>query len=190
MPKPDPNQLLSQVEGRKLPPVDHWNPPLSGDMDMRISRDGVWYHEGRAIQRDSLVRLFSTILRRDNDGEYYLLTPVEKWRIQVDDAPFLAVLMEVQGRGEEQILIFQTNVGDRVVAGAEHAIEVEYDKPDDEPAPYIHIRGRLRALISRSVFWELAELAVEKTINGQSCYGVYSQGLFFVLGPAEESGDL
>jgi hypothetical protein len=188
MTKPDPNALVSQLEGKKLPPVEHWNPPLSGAMDMRIARDGTWYHEGSPIRRDSLVRLFSTILRRDQDGHYYLLTPVEKWRIQVEGAPFLAVLLDVAGRGENQLLTFQTNVGDRVCAGAEHVIEVEYNQPDGEPSPYLHVRGRLRALIARAVFLELAELAVAgvNENNGEPCYGVWSQGVFFPLGPVEE----
>jgi hypothetical protein len=187
MAKPDPTQLASQIEGKKLPPVEQWNPPLSGDMDMRIARDGTWYHEGSPIQRDSLVRLFSTILRRDDDEHYYLLTPVEKWRIQVEDAPFLAVLLDVSGSAAEQILSFRTNVGDQVEAGPGHAIDVEYLTADGEPSPYLHVRGRLRALIARSVFLELAELAVEgiDENTGAPCYGVWSHGMFFVLGPVQ-----
>ncbi|MCP5423654.1 MAG: DUF1285 domain-containing protein [Gammaproteobacteria bacterium] len=178
--------LAAQVEGKKLPPVDRWNPPLSGDMDMRIARDGAWYHEGTAIERIQLARLFSTILRRDEDDCYYLVTPVEKWRIQVDDAPFVAVLLDVAGQGEGQCLCFTSNLGDRVEAGPEHPIEVEYKNADGTPAPYVHIRGRLRALISRSVFLELADLGEERGIDGERVYGVWSQGRFFALGTLEE----
>jgi hypothetical protein len=133
------------------------------------------------------MRLFSTILRRDEDDHYYLLTPVEKWRIQVEDAPFLAVLLAASGSAEEQILNFQTNVGDQVEAGPDHAIDVEYRTADGEPSPYLHVRGRLRSLIARSVFLELAELAVEgiDENTGAPCYGVWSRGMFFALGPVE-----
>lgn len=186
MRKPDPMTLAAQVEGKKLPPVDQWNPPLSGDMDMRIARDGTWFHEGTAIERIQLARMFSTILRRDEDDCYYLVTPVEKWRITVDDAPFVAVLLETTGQGEQQNLCFTTNLGDRVDAGAEHPIVVEYTAADGTPAPYVHIRGRLRALIARSVFLELAELGEERDIDGEKVYGVWSQGQFFALGKLEE----
>ena len=153
-------------------------------MDLRIARDGTWYHEGRPIRRESLVRLFSTILRRDDDGAYYLLTPVEKWRIRVDDAPFVAVLLAVAGQGESrnQTLRLTTNVGDTVDAGPDHPIEVEYDAPDGEPSPYVHVRGRLRALIARSVFLELAELGEERVVAGERILGVWSRGSFFSLG--------
>jgi hypothetical protein len=186
---PDPEALAAQIGNRKLPPVDRWNPPLSGDMDLRITRDGIWHHEGRPILRESLVRLFSTILRRDEDGDYYLLTPVEKWRIRVDDAPFLAVLLAVDGQGEAraQSLRFTTNVGDTVVAGPDHPIEVEYDAPDAEPSPYVHVRGRLRALISRSVFLELAALGEEHEADGKRILGVWSQGTLFSLGKLDET---
>jgi len=182
MRKPDPTELAAQFQGKKLPPVEKWNPTLSGDMDMRIARDGVWYHEGTAIERIQLARLFSTILRRDEDGEYYLVTPVEKWRIQVDDAPFLAVLLAVAGQGHDQELRFTTNLGDTVTAGPDHPIQVEYRCPDGEPSPYLLVRGRLRALISRSVFVELAELGEGREVEGETVYGVWSQGEFFPLG--------
>jgi hypothetical protein len=180
---PDPAALAARLPSKRpLPPVERWNPPLSGDIDLRIARDGTWYHEGIAFQREALVRLFASILRRDQDGCYYLVTPVEKWRIQVDDAPFIAVRLDAAGLGSDQILCFTTNLGDTVLASAEHPLVVEYQDPRGEPAPYIHIRGGLRALLRRSVFIELVELGEERpTATGQD-YGVWSQGQFFHLG--------
>lgn len=179
---PDPDTLAAQLNSRSLPPVDRWNPPLLGDMDLRIARDGVWRHEGIQIQRENLVRLFASILRRDEDGQYYLVTPVEKWRIRVDDAPFLAIRLDASGIGAHQRLTFTTNVGDVVTAGPDHPLNVEYRVSGGEPAPYLHIRGRLRALLSRAVFVELAELGEEQFIAGDRIYGVWSQGQFFSLG--------
>lgn len=175
--------LATRLDAQKpLPPVDRWQPPLSGDIDLRIARDGTWYHEGIAFQREALVRLFASILRQDEDGAHYLVTPVEKWRIQVDDAPFLAVRLDAEGAGPNQLLRFTTNLGDTVIAGAEHLLWVEYRVPEGEPSPYIHIRGRLRALLSRAVFIELVELGEEQpTLTGRN-YGVWSQGQFFCLG--------
>ena len=156
-------------------------------MDLRIARNGVWHHEGTPIQREALVRLFASILRRDEDGHYYLVTPVEKWRIRVDDAPFLAIRLDTTGAGHQQRLIFTTNVGDLVTAGPDHPLIVEYRIPGGEPAPYIHVRGRLRALLSRAVFLELVELGEERrTVDGRD-YGVWSQGQFFSLGQLDEA---
>jgi hypothetical protein len=187
MRKPDPDRLAAQGgPGKRLPPVERWNPPLSGDMDLRIARDGIWHHEGRPILREPLVRVFSTILRRDEDGHYYLLTPAEKWRIQVDDVPFLAIFLESEGKGETQTLRFTTNLGDKVVASPEHPIQVKYTAPDGEPAPYVHVRQRLWARISRSVFLELAQLGLESERNKKKILGVWSQGVFFSLGSLEE----
>jgi hypothetical protein len=151
-------------------------------MDLLITRRGTWVHEGAAIERESLVRLFSTILRCDEDGAYYLVTPVEKWRIQVEDSPFLGVLLAVSGQRETQDLRFITNVGDEVTAGADHPIRVDYATRDAEPVPRLHVRARLWALISRSIFLELAELGEERIIDGERHHGVWSQGQFFSLG--------
>ena len=184
----DPETLASQLSSASsLPPVELWNPPLSGDMDLRIARDGVWSHEDRPIQRGALVRLFASILRYDPDGHYYLVTPVEKWRIQVDDAPFLAVRLDVEGTGREQRLLFTTNLDDQVSAGSAHPLMVEYRNPSGEPSPYIHIRGGLRALLSRAVFLELIELGEERpAANGGRDYGVWSEGKFFSLGQLDD----
>ena len=183
----DPVALAAQFEGKKLPPLERWHPPLSGELDMRIARDGTWYHEGAPIQRLNLARLFSTILRREDDGCYYLVTPVEKWRIQVEDAPFVAVLLEVSDKGaKQQALRFTTNLGDVVTAGPEHPLKVEYVTPGGEPAPYVQVRARLRALLSRPVFLELTELGEEREVDGKPLYGVWSQELFFPLGSLHE----
>ncbi|MCP5158373.1 MAG: DUF1285 domain-containing protein [Gammaproteobacteria bacterium] len=171
---------------RPLPPVDHWTPPLLGDMDLRITRDGVWHHAGTPIQREPLIHLFASILRQDEDGCYYLVTPAEKWRIQVDDAPFLAIQLDVSGTGPSQNLTFTTNVGDIVTAGLDHPLIVEYPVPGGEPSPHIHIRSRLHALLSRAVFVELAELGEERQIANDRFYGVWSQGQFFNLGQLDD----
>lgn len=184
---PDPAALASQLPAnRPLPPVERWNPPFSGDLDLHIARNGAWFHEGAPIQREALVRLFASILRRDTDGDYYLVTPVEKWRIRVEDAPFLAVRLDVVGADQQQHLTFTTNVGDLVAAGPDHPLSVEYRTPGGEPSPYLHVRGRLRALLTRAVFLELAELGEERLVNGIRQYGVWSQGCFFILGNLDD----
>lgn len=168
--------------GRKLPPVEKWNPAHCGEIDMRIARDGTWYHQGSPIGRRELVRLFSTILRKDPDG-FVLVTPAEKMRITVDDAPFIAVLMDVEGEGREQRLRFTTNVGDEVIASAENPIRVETDPETRAPAPYVHIRKGLEARISRTVFYQMADIAVPE--EGGDRLGVWSDGAFFAIGKPE-----
>jgi hypothetical protein len=167
--------------GRKLPPVEKWNPAQCGEIDIRIARDGTWFHQGTPIARRELVRLFSTIMRKEVDG-FYLVTPAEKMRIRVDDAPFLAVLLEVQGMGPDQRLQFTTDVGDTVIAGSEHRLRVELAGETEEPAPYIHVRSGLEARISRNVFYQLAEIAVPDEGEFADRLGVWSEGQFFPLG--------
>ena len=169
----------SQAAGRGLPPVHLWNPAHCGDIDIRIRRDGVWLHEGSPIGREALVRLFSTVLRKDPDG-FCLVTPVEKMRIAVDDAPFIAVRVERQG----EALAFLTNVGDRVEAGEGHPIRVETDPASGEPRPYVHVRAGLEALISRPVFYELVEMAQARETPRGPRLEVASKGAWFALGPA------
>lgn len=179
--------LLAQVpSGKGLPPVHAWNPPFCGDIDMRIARDGTWFYLGTPIGRKPMVRLFSSIIRRDGD-KYFLVTPVEKVGIVVDDAPFVAVDVHVEGTGEGQVLTFTTNVEDEVKAGADHPIRVTHTDITGEPSPYLHIRTNLEALIHRNVFYRLVELAVPRDIEGECCLGVWSDGRFFALGrmPAE-----
>lgn len=149
-------QTAKQAPGRGLPPVHLWNPPHCGEIDIVIRRDGVWMHEGSPIGRKELVRLFSTVLRKDPDG-YHLVTPVEKMKIQVEDLPFRAVAL---GREGDE-LIFTTDVGDEVRAGPENAVVVETDPATGEPAPRIHVRRDLWARIARPVFYELVEMAEE-----------------------------
>lgn len=169
--------------GRKLPPVEKWNPAHCGEIDIRIARDGAWYHQGAPIRRRELVRLFSTILRKENE-DYYLVTPGEKMRITVEDAPFLAMLLEVRGAGKEQQLAFTTDVGDVTVAGSDNRIRVETDAATQAPSPYIHVRGGLEARIARSVFYQLAEIATAGEGEHAGHLGVWSAGVFFPLGPS------
>jgi len=165
-------------QGRGLPPVHLWNPPNCGDIDIRIARDGLWFHEGTPIGREALVRLFSTILRRDPDG-YWLVTPVEKMRIRVEDSPFIAVRVDRVGDD----LVFQTNVGDEVVAGPDHALRVTTDPVSGEPRPYLHVRRGLEARLSRPVFYELVEMAEPRQTEDGPQYGVTSNGAWFAVAP-------
>lgn len=169
---------VKQAPGRGLPPVHLWNPAHSGEIDIVIQKDGAWRHDGALISREALVRLFSTVLRKDPDG-YWLVTPVEKMKITVEDAPFVAVRVDREGED----LKFLTNVGDEVTAGPEHAIRVE-TAADGEPRPYLHVRRGLEALIARPVFYELVELARERDTPQGPRLGVASHGAWFPIGPA------
>lgn len=169
--------------GRGLPPVHLWNPPFCGDLDIRIARDGTWFYLGTPIGRKPLVRLFSSILRRDGNS-YFLVTPVEKVGILVDDAPFVAVDVAAEGAGEAQALTFTTQVDDVVAAGPEHPIRVAFDPETGEPAPYVHVRAGLEALIDRKSFYRLVELGVEEERDGVAQFGVWSGGAFFAFAPA------
>jgi len=170
-----------------LPPVHLWNPPFCGDLDMRIARDGTWFYLGTPIGRPALVRLFSTILKRE-DGKYFLVTPVEKVGIMVDDAPFVAVDYTVLGTGEAQVLRFETNVGDTVEAGPEHPIRVVRDAETGEPAPYVMVRAGLEALIDRKSFYRLVEIGTHHPVEGESWFGLWSGGQFFGVIPSVELG--
>jgi hypothetical protein len=154
-----------------------------GDIDMRIARDGTWYYRGTPITRQAMVKLFASVLRRDETGDFWLETPVEKCRIQVDDAPFSAIEMESSGAGDKQVLKFRTTLDDIVTAGPDHPIRVVVDVETGEPSPYIRIRGGLDALIARPVFYDLVELGVEEQRQGETVLGVWSNGVFFMLGP-------
>jgi uncharacterized protein len=155
-----------------------------GDIDIRIGRDGTWFYHGSPIGRKPLVKLFASVLRRESDGEYWLVTPVERGRIKVDDAPFTAVEVNASGRGPEQILTFRTNLDDEVTADRDHPISVIHDPDTDEPSPYIMVRDGLAARILRPAFYELAELAELRQDGAREIYGVWSKGTFFPLGTA------
>lgn len=161
----------------ELPPVEQWNPPYCGDSDMVIARDGSWSHQGVPIRRPELVRLFSTLLRKDDAG-FMLVTPAEKLSIRVEDAPFLAVAMTVEGDGEGQCLTFTTNVGDEVGAGPDHPLRFQPDPVSGAPIPYVHVRGGLEAKLTRSVYYTLVERAVAR----DGALGVWSGGAYFVMG--------
>ena len=172
--------------GRALPPIHKWHPERIVELDMRIHRDGRWDYMGTPIGRKRMVRLFSTVLRRDDDGEFYLVTPPERLHIQVDDAPFVAVAMEVKGKGKDQVLLFTTNVGDVTAAGPDAPVRMEIDPSTNEPAPYVLVRDRLEALINRAVFYDLVEQGVEEEVDGELRFGVWSGGTFFPFADASE----
>jgi len=181
--------LAASTEGgRKLPPVHLWNPKNCGDIGMEIRGDGSWWHEGTRIGREKLVRLFSTILRKDDDGQTYLVTPYEKVIVHVEDAPFLAVRVDRTGpAGPNQVLTFTTNLGDVTKAGPDTPLRVDIDEETSEPAPYILVRGRLEAKLTRPVFYELADMAEDNPDDGGATMGVWSSGVFFRIGPAEDA---
>ena len=164
------------AEERKLPPVHLWNPERCGDSAMRIARDGTWFHEGSPIGRPAMVRLFSTILRREEDGSYVLVTPAEKLDIEVEDAPFVAVELRSEGAGPDRMLAFRLNTGDLVVAGPDH--KLRFAQQEDGPHPYLGVRRGLEALVVRPVYYELAEIALAE---GAEPPGLWSGGAFFAI---------
>lgn len=168
-------------ESRK-PPVHLWNPPSCGEIDMRIARNGAWYYQGSPISRPAMVRLFSSILRREPDGSYVLVTPVEKCIIRVDDAPFTAVEMTVSGEGEARLIAFRTNVDDVVPLDSEHPLRVVVNPETGEPSPYVLVRDRLEALILRPVFYQLVEMSEQREEDGRTVLAVRSAGMVFDLG--------
>jgi hypothetical protein len=167
------------------PPVHLWNPPFCGDIDMRIARDGTWFYQGTPIGRPGLVKLFSGILKKEA-GKFFLVTPVEKVGITVDDAPFLAIDFDVAGEGPAQVVTFTTHVGDTVTLDAEHVLRVERDPVSGEPSPYIHVRAGLEALIDRKSFYRLVDLCVHTKDAGKDWFGLWSSGRFFPVIPSED----
>jgi hypothetical protein len=172
--------------GKGLPPVDKWNPPFCGDIDMEIRRDGTWFYMGTPIGRMPLVKLFASVLRKDEDGKTYLVTPVEKVGIRVEDAHFLAVEMNARTEDGEQVLTFRTQTGDLVEAGPDHPLRFVTAPGNDGVKPYLHVRGRLEALLSRAVMYELVALGEEMEIGGRLMYAVKSKGEVFPIMPADE----
>ncbi len=172
---------VKAAKARGLPPIHLWNPPFCGDIDMRIARDGTWFYEGTPINRPGLVRLFSTILKKEGDS-YVLVTPVEKVGITVDDAPFVAVDFEVKGESADQLLQFETNVGDIALAGPDAPIHVVRDEATGEPSPYVMVRDGLEALIDRKSFYRLVEIGA----HHEGWFGLWSGGVFFGVIPSDE----
>jgi len=178
------DQLIQEINkvDDALPPVHLWEPAYCGEIDIRIARDGRWFHEGLLIQRQSLVNLFSKVLRYDDDDRYYLVTPVEKMEIQVDDAPFITVMAECLNTEEEQKICLTTNTGYRYIVDRDHPVYVEFDE-NLNPSPYSIVRSNLKSLLSRSVYLSLIEWGVMSDENAQkSEFGIWSSGDFFVLG--------
>lgn len=178
------DEIAEQVEGQKrsqLPPVDKWDPDFSGDIDIRINREGQWFHEGSVFKRLALVKLFSSILKREGD-EYFLVTPVEKFRIQVDDLPFVVTKLEISKGEDGMHLTFTTNVDEQIIADADHPIVVDYQAGSDEPQPRIRVRRNLYARIHRNVFYELVDLAEEEETTEGRQLVVKVAGQVFVLG--------
>jgi len=170
------SDIAKWANEKRLPPVEQWQPAHCGDSQMRIASDGTWFHEGSPIGRAAMVRLFSTILRREPDGGFVLVTPAEKLTIQVDDAPFIAVEVKSEGEGRERRLAFRLNTDDLIVADAGHELRIE--QREDGPHPYLHVRGGLDALIARPVYYELASMAIDEESDPP---GIWSEGSFFAL---------
>jgi uncharacterized protein len=169
------NSPAIQVAAGRRPPVD------CGNLDIRIARDGIWFYRGSPIGRLPLVKLFASALRREADGSYWLVTPAERGRIEVEDVPFLAVELTVVGEGPDRQLIFRTNLDDIVTAGPDNPLRVE-TAASGEPAPYILVRDRIEARLVRPVFYDLVELGTEQQVAGSVRFGVWSNGAFFRLG--------
>jgi hypothetical protein len=173
--------FLRKADPRGPAPVESWDPPYCGDIGMAIARDGTWLYQGSPIRRPALVKLFARVLRRDADGRTYLVTPAEKVDVAVADAPFLAVEMEASGSGRDQRLLFRTNVDDVVRCGPEHPLRFAVDGRSGGLKPYLHVRGRLEALVARALVYDLVELATE---GDDGRLGLWSDGAFFALPPS------
>jgi hypothetical protein len=172
---------FSKKEKNSLPPVDKWNPEFCGDIDMKIMKNGKWFYMGTEIKRPAMVKLFSGILRLDSDNCYYLVTPVEKVRISVEDAPFIATSLISENKDNINHLYFITNVNEKILLTKNNPLEIKINNITEEPSPYIFVRKNLKALISRSVFYELIELATKKNIDGKDCLVLASAGEVFKL---------
>lgn len=174
----------ASAAGKGLPPVHLWNPPFCGDLDMRIASDGTWFYMGTPIGRPALVRLFSTILKRES-GKYFLVTPVEKVGIRVDDAPFLAVEMQTETSAGKRRLRFRTNVDDWVDCDSAHRLRFETSR-DGGLTPYLHVRADLWAKVTRALYYDLVEMGEERMIDDHPMFGVESAGAFFAMADAEQ----
>jgi uncharacterized protein len=166
------------------PPLHLWNPPFCGDLDMRIAADGTWFYMKTPIGRPALVKLFSSVLKREAD-KYFLVTPVEKVGITVDDAPFTAVEMRQEGEGAARVLSFRTNVDEWVACGPEHTLRFDPEPETGGLKPYLHVRRDLWALVTRALFYDLAELGEDRDVDGQQMFGVASGGEFYMMAPSD-----
>jgi len=173
--------LLNDVRDREPPPVERWDPPYCGDIGLKICADGTWVYRDSPIRREGLIKLFASVLSKDVDGRTYLVTPAEKVDVEVEDAPFLAVEMEVHGSGTGQELIFRTNVDDIVRCGPEHPLRFSVQERSGGLKPYLHVRGRLEALVTRALCYDLVALTVEVKRGGQPVLGLWSGGTFITL---------
>jgi hypothetical protein len=184
---PTPMENPPQVTSSQTPSRPSGRVPVAlRDLDIRIAHDGTWYYRGSPINRPALVKLFASVLRREDDGSYWLVTPAERGRVVVEDAPFIAVALDVEGEGRSLRLIFRSNLDEIVAAGPEHPLRVE-NADDGTPSPYILMRPGLEARLARPVFYELVDLAAEESVDGETKFGVWSDGMFFDLGdPGEE----
>ncbi|MGQ0565895.1 MAG: DUF1285 domain-containing protein [Gemmobacter sp.] len=173
------------AKGAGPAPVHLWNPPFCGDLDMRIARDGTWFYQGTPIGRAPLVKLFANILKREGDA-YFLVTPVEKVGLTVEDAPFVAVDFDVAGSGADQAVTFVTNVGDRVTADPGHPLRVVRDDATGAPSPYVMVRAGLEARIDRKSFYRLVDLCHDEVVEGVDWFGLRSGGAFFPVIPSSD----
>jgi uncharacterized protein len=174
--------------GRRAPPVELWDPPFCGNLDMRIAADGTWFYLKTPIGRPALVKLFASVLKREGD-DYFLVTPVEKCGIRVDDAPFLAVEMKLEKGPKGQVLKFRTNVDDWVVCGPDHALRFDLEAATVGLKPYLHVRRGLWAKVTRTLFFDLVDLGEERDIDGKAIFGVSSMGEFFAMAPVDQVKD-
>ena len=175
--------------GRRLPPVELWDPPFCGNLDMRIAADGTWYYLKTPIGRPALVKLFASVLKREGD-DYFLVTPVEKCGLQVEDAPFVAVELKVADRDAGRVLNFRTNVDEWIACGSEHELRFDPEPGTGGLKPYLHVRRGLWAKVTRALFFDLVALGEEQVIAGSAMFGVTSMGVFFPMAPAEQLKDL
>jgi uncharacterized protein len=179
---------VGKAAAKGAPPVHLWDPPFCGDLDMRIAADGTWYYNRTPIGRPALVRLFASVLKREGD-RYYLVTPVEKCGIAVEDAPFLAVELKIEAQASHRILHFRTNVDDWVVCGPQHALRFEREPQPGGLKPYLHVRSNLWAKVTRALLYDLVELGEERDVGGQRMFGVASGAEFFAMQSAASAKD-
>jgi hypothetical protein len=179
---------LARTGAKGPPPVERWNPPFCGDLDMRIAADGTWFYLKTPIGRPALVKLFASVLKREGDS-YFLVTPVEKCGITVDDAPFLAVELNVENGAEGRVLHFRTNVDDWVKCGPDHVLRFEPEAGTGGLKPYLHVRRDLWAKVTRTLFFDLVEIGEEREVDGKAMFGVASMGVFFAMAPADQVRD-